>query len=125
MPPAPRPVPWPACERCGDRVAPDGRDEGEPARHIVCDVAARRVIARRLEASRAVHRTIGALAALPGVRATIEPLVAELPDACDPADAIAFLSRARTLVECTRDLGPQQRRMALSFLDATTKRLGA
>jgi hypothetical protein len=114
-----------ACARCGEVVASDERDHGEPARPIVCDVAIRRGLARRIEASRAIHRAIAALAAVPVLQARMAADVAALPDACDLADAMAFLTRARTVVECSSELTVQQRRVALSFVDATTRKLGA
>lgn len=123
-PPVP-PVGDGICVRCGDAVATDERDRGEPVRHLVCDVVVRRGLLRRIEASRAIHRAIAALASVPILRARIATDVAALPDACDVADAMLFLARARTIVECSAELTPQQRRVALSFVDATSRKLSA
>lgn len=112
------------CARCDEPVAADERDHGEPARHLVCDVAIRRGLARRIEASRAIHRAIAAVASVPVLQARLAADIAALPDACDIGDAMAFLARARTVVECSSELTLQQRRVALSLVDATARKLG-
>lgn len=124
----PPPVPGAAltlCARCGEPVASDEHDDGEPARHLVCEPGARRALALRIEASRSIQRVIAALATVPPVRARLGEAIAALPDACDVPDALAFLARARDVVDCTPDLTPQQRRVAISFLAATERKLGA
>jgi hypothetical protein len=123
--PKPPPVlPLPLCARCGLSVSGDERADGEQVRHLVCDVAQRRTLARRIEATRAIHRLISALASVPAIERALAADIAGLPDACDVPDALAFLERARTLVECSSDLGAQQRRIAISLLDATARKLG-
>lgn len=114
----------PACARCGEPVGTDERDAGEPVRHLVCDAGERAALLRRIEASRAVHRAATALGAVPAVQARLSADLAALPDACDVRDAMAFLARARTVIECSSELSPQQRRVAISFVDATMKKLG-
>ncbi|MDQ3032995.1 MAG: hypothetical protein M3Y87_11295 [Myxococcota bacterium] len=113
------------CVKCGEAVALDERDRGEPVRHLVCDVVVRRGLLRRIEASRAIHRAIAALASVPILRTRLVADIAALPDACDVADAMLFLGRARTVVECSAELTPHQRRVALSFVDSTARTLGA
>lgn len=92
---------------------------------MICDGAARRALVERIEASRAVHRAAAALASVPALHDRLCAAIAGLPDVCDVPEAIAFLTRARVAVECSRDIGPQQRRMALSLLDASLRKLGA
>jgi hypothetical protein len=106
-------------------VAADERDDGTSIRHLVCDAGVRRALARRIEASRAVHRAAAALASVPAVKQRLGEALGALPDACDVNDALAFLATARTVVECSSELSPQQRRVALSFLAATERKLGA
>lgn len=123
-PPVPGPgAPWATCASCGQAISPDERDDATPPRHIVCDVTQRRALTRRIEATRAVHRAIAALASVPPVRARLSSAIAALPDACDVSDALAFVASARTILECTPDLSTQQRRVATSFLDATSRKL--
>lgn len=124
-PPPPRTrVSEAACARCGEPVAADEGDGSEPPRHIVCDAGERAALLRRIEASRAVHRAAAALGSVPAVQARLATYLAALPDAPDVLDVLAFLERARTVVECSAELSPQQRRIALSFVDATTRKLG-
>lgn len=78
-----------------------------------------------MEASRAVQRVIAALATVPPIGTRLGAAIADIPDACDLSHALAFLAQARTVVDCTPNLTPQQRRMATSFLDATERKLGA
>lgn len=113
------------CTKCGEPVAIDERDAGEPPRHLVCDAATRSGLLRRIEASRALHRAIAALASVPILATRLAGDIAAVPDACDVADAMAFLARARTVVECSGELTPQQRRIALSYVEATTRKLDA
>lgn len=122
-PPPPPGTALAICARCGDPLGADERADGEPARHLVCEPGARRALARRMEASRAIQRVIAALATVPPVRSRLEAAIAGLPDACDVGDALAFLARARDVVDCTPDLTPQQRRVASSFLAATERKL--
>ncbi|UJR85917.1 Hypothetical protein I5071_79970 [Sandaracinus amylolyticus] len=125
LPPPPRARQGdPACARCGEPVSPDERDAGEPVRHLVCDTQVRAALLQRIEASRAVHRAAAALAAVPAVQAKLTADIAALPDACDVGDALAFLARARVVIECSSELSPQQRRVAISFVDATVRKLG-
>lgn len=114
----------PACARCGEPIAADERDGADPPRHLVCDAKERAALLRRIEASRAVHRAAAALGSVPAVQARLAADVAALPDAPDVADVLAFLERARTVVECSSELSPQQRRVAISFVDATKRKLG-
>ena len=84
----------------------------------------RGALARLLEASRAVHRANHALSSLPAMRERLRRPLAELPDACDVHDALSFLATARTLVECSPEISTHQRRIALSLLTATERKLG-
>ena len=62
---------------------------------------------------------------LPDVRASLANEISELPDVIEVGDAIVLIERARTLVECTAMDRPEQRRLALSFLDAMLRKLAA
>jgi hypothetical protein len=126
MPPPPlTQVAGATCVRCGLVLAPGEQDGGDVPAHLLCDPVERAALLRRLEAARAVHRATHALGAVPAVRARIQEDLAALPDACDVHDALAFLARARTTVECSPELSSQQRRVALSLLDATARKLDA
>lgn len=120
------PLPVPAglrCAHCGDAVRPDERDDADPQRHVVCDPSLRRALARRIEATRAVHRALVALEGMPTVRRRLADRIAALPDACDVHDALAFLEAARAA--CASELAPPQRRLAVSFFEAAARKLGA
>ena len=129
-----RPPPPPAarpslglCDRCGEYVLTgEGLDGAKgPLRHFVCDPAIRSGIAKKVEAMRSLHRAVTALASLPDVQRGLEADLAALPDAIDLGDALAALERARTHVECTSFDQPEQRRLALSYLDTTLRKLKA
>lgn len=125
--PPPLPVggaPAPArCARCGEPIDEGDRDGSATPRHVVCDPVERRALARRIEAGRAIHRAIAALGAVPAVQARIAEDVAALPDAAGVGEALAFLGRARTVVECSAEMSAQQRRVALSLIDSAVRRL--
>ncbi len=132
-PPAPPPSTRSAvgtCARCGLDVmvgegldSPAGVGNASAPVHFVCDADIRGSVERRVEAMRALHRAISALSNLPEVRASLESEVADLPDVIQVGDAVTALERARTLVECTAMDRPEQRRLALSFLDAMLRKL--
>ena len=115
------------CARCGLPVqaGEDLDTVGASLSHFVCDEALRGSVEKRVEAMRALHRAITALANLPDGKASLEEDVARLPDAIDVGDAVGALQRARTLVECTATDRPERRRLALSYLDSMLRKLAA
>lgn len=117
-----------ACVRCGEPVAPTDGMHGrmaEGVRHFVCDVATRDGVTRQIEAMRALHRAIKALAHLPGPKAQLEMQLAALPDVTEVGAVIEVLSRTRVSVECARNVPSEQRRLALSYLDAMLRKLSS
>ena len=115
------------CERCGEYVLTgEGLDgAGGVLRHFVCDAVVRGSVSRKVEAMRSLHRAISALARLPDVQRSLEADVATMPDMIDMQDALAALDRARLSVECTTFDQPEQRRLALSYLDTMLRKLRA
>lgn len=115
------------CERCGEYVLTgEGLDgAGGVLRHFVCDPVIRGAVSRKVEAMRSLHRSISALARLPDVQRSLEADVAAMPDVIDLGDALAALERARLQVECTAFDQPEQRRLALSYLDTMLRKLRA
>lgn len=114
------------CVRCGEPVAPTDGMHGrmtEGVRHFVCDAVTRDGVTRQIEAVRTLHRAIKALAHLPVPKAQLEVQLAELPDVTDVGAVLDVLSRTRTAVECARNVPPEQRRLALSYLDAMLRKL--
>ena len=93
--------------------------------HFICDADTRGSVQKKVEAMRALHRAVSALSNLPDVRASLANEISELPDVIEVGDAIVLIERARTLVECTAMDRPEQRRLALSFLDAMLRKLAA
>lgn len=114
------------CERCGEYVLTgEGLDGVGVLRHFVCDAIVRGAVSRKVEAMRSLHRAVSALARLPDVQRSLEADVAAMPDVIDMQDALAALERARLQVECTAFDQPEQRRLALSYLDTTLRKLRA
>jgi len=95
----------------------------EGVRHFVCDAATRDDVARRIEAMRALHRATKALAHLPLTKAQLELQLAELPDVTDVGAVLEVLTRTRVSVECAKGVPSEQRRLALSYLDAMLRKL--
>jgi hypothetical protein len=116
-----------SCARCGEYVLTgEGLDgAGGVLRHFVCDAVVRGAVSRKVEAMRSLHRAISALARLPEVQRSLEADVAAMPDVIDLADALSALERARLHVECTAFDQPEQRRLALSYIDTTLRKLRA
>ena len=113
-----------SCERCGEYVLTgEGLDGAGVLRHFVCDAVVRGAVSRKVEAMRSLHRSISALARLPEVQRSLEADVAAMPDVIDMADALSALERARLHVECTAFDQPEQRRLALSYLDTMLRKL--
>ncbi len=123
--PPPPVEPIDRCVRCGELVTKDERLEGIEIRHLICDPSTRRALARQLEASRAIHRVLSAITSIPILAERLEAAIADLPDAGDAGAALAFTAHARVVVECSSELSGEQRRMALSYLDAATRSLSA
>jgi hypothetical protein len=115
------------CERCGEYVLTgEGLDgAGGVLRHFVCDAVIRGAVSRKVEAMRSLHRAISALAALPEIQRALETDVAAMPDVIDMQDALGALERARLQVECTSFDQPEQRRLALSYIDTMLRKLRA
>ena len=115
------------CERCGEYVLTgEGLDgAGGVLRHFVCDAVIRGAVSRKVEAMGSLHRAISALARLPDVQRSLEADVAAMPDVIDMGEALVALERARLQVECTAFDQPEQRRLALSYLDTTLRKLRA
>jgi hypothetical protein len=114
------------CERCGEYVLTgEGLDGAGVLRHFVCDAIIRGAVARKVEAVRSIHRAIGALSRLPDVQRALMADLAAMPDVIELGDAIAVLDRARLQVECTAFDQPEQRRLALSYLDTMLRKLRA
>jgi hypothetical protein len=128
-PPAPPSAVRPSlgpCAHCGLGVlVGEGLDSGPALAHFVCDAQIRGGVEKKVEAMRSLHRAISALSNLPDIRASLESDVAQLPDVIQLSDAVSALERARTLVECTAMDRPEQRRLALSYLDAMLRKLAA
>lgn len=129
LPPDRRPPPLPLvpslgpCERCGADVAPFDRMPGQGLRHFVCDVATRADVTRRIEAMRSMHRAALALAHVPVAKAQLSREIAALPDAADAGEVLDALGRVQLSVECAPDLGAEQRRLALSYLESLCRKL--
>lgn len=88
---------------------------------MICEPTVVADLARRLEASRALHRAFGTLGAIPALREHVERAKREVGDVADADEALAVLAHLRTVVEVTQLARLEQRRLALSLLD----RLGA
>ena len=116
-----------SCERCGEYVLTgEGLDGASGVlRHFVCDAVVRGAVSRKVEAMRCLHRAISALSRLPEVQRSLEADVAAMPDVIEMQDALTALDRARLHVECTAFDQPEQRRLALSYLDTTLRKLRA
>jgi hypothetical protein len=95
----------------------------EGVRHFVCDAVTRAGVTRQIEAMRTLHRATKALAHLPVAKAQLEMQLAELPDVTDVGAVLDLLSRTRVSVECARNVPSDQRRLALSYLDAMLRKL--
>lgn len=122
-PPGPR-VAVGTCERCGEYVLTgEGLDGAGVLRHYVCDAIVRGAVSRKVEAMRSLHRAIAALSRLPDVQRALQADVDAMPDVIDMHDALAALERARVQVECTTFDQPEQRRLALSYLDTLLRKL--
>lgn len=113
-----------ACVRCGRDVAPIDRMTGAEVRHWLCDEVVRDGVSRRVEAMRALHRAVLALGQLPAAKEQLERSMLALPDAAGVGEVLDVLSRARVAVECSPQVNVDQRRLALSYLDALEKKLG-
>ena len=114
--------------RCGELVAETDGMHGrttEGVRHFVCDVATRDQVTRQIEAMRALHRATKALAHLPVPKAQLEMQLAALPDVADVGAVLDVLSRTRVSVECAKGVSSEQRRLALSYLDAMLRKLSS
>jgi len=103
------------CERCGEYVLTgEGLDgAGGVLRHFVCDAVIRGAVSRKVEAMR------------PEIQRALETDVAAMPDVIDMQDALGALERARLQVECTSFDQPEQRRLALSYIDTMLRKLRA
>jgi hypothetical protein len=115
------------CERCGEYVLTgEGLDgAGGVLRHFVCDAVIRGAVSRKVEAMRSLHRAISALSRLPDVQRALEADVAAMPDVIDMGEALSALERTRLHVECTAFDQPEQRRLALSYIDTLLRKLRA
>jgi hypothetical protein len=123
-PPPPAPAAVPCCVRCGRPVSRDQRlDRGEGPEHLICDAAIVSDLDRRLEAGRALHRALGALGALEPLRERVGEERKTLPDVIDPVIAAELLARMHTAVEVARFPRVEQRKLAISLLEALSRRL--
>ena len=114
------------CERCGEYVLTgEGLDGAGVLRHFTCDANVRGSVARKVEAMRSIHRAIVALAGLPEVQRSLAADLAAMPDLIEMHDALDALDRARLHVECSAFDQPEQRRIALSYLDTILRKLRA
>jgi hypothetical protein len=111
------------CVRCGAEVAPFDRLPGRELVHFVCDAGTRAGVTRRIEAMRSMHRAALALARFPIAKAQLDREMTALPDAAEVAEILDALGRVRVAVECSPQMAADQRRLALSYLDALCRKL--